>query len=87
MIEKDKTKQIKVLLSNTNTVQAGWAQAWNLSLPSYQRVLPGTSLAVQWLRLHASTAEGEGSIPGWGTKIPHAAQCSQNKQTKYLIIT
>ena len=28
---------------------------------------PGTSLAVQWLRLHASTAEGTGSISGRGT--------------------
>ena len=37
----------------------------------------GTSLAVQWLRLHASTAGGMGSIPGRGTKIPHAAQRSQ----------
>ena len=32
----------------------------------------GTSLAVQWLRLCASNAKGVGSIPGWGTKIPHA---------------
>ena len=29
---------------------------------------------VQWLRLHASNAGGAGSIPGWGTKIPHAAR-------------
>ena len=29
-----------------------------------------TSLAIQWLGLHASTAVGPGSIPGWGTKIP-----------------
>ena len=34
----------------------------------------GTSLAVQWLRLHASTAGGMCSIPGRGTKIPHAVQ-------------
>ena len=27
---------------------------------------------VQWLRLRATTAGGEGSIPGQGTKIPHA---------------
>ena len=33
----------------------------------------GTSLVVQWLRLHAHKAGGAGSIPGWGTKIPHAA--------------
>ena len=39
-----------------------------------------TSLAVQWLRLRASTAGGAGSIPGQGTKIPRASQCGQNKQ-------
>ena len=32
-----------------------------------------TSLVVQWLRLQASTAGGTDSIPGLGTKIPHAA--------------
>ena len=37
----------------------------------------GTSLAVQWLRLHASSAGGCGSIPGRGTKIPHAARRGQ----------
>ena len=31
-----------------------------------------TSLVVQWLRLRTSTAWGTGSIPGQGTKIPHA---------------
>ena len=40
----------------------------------------GTSLAVQWLRLHASTAEDIGSIPGWGIKISHAMQYSQKKR-------
>ena len=29
---------------------------------------PGTSLVVQWLRLHAPNAEGPGSIPGQGTR-------------------
>ena len=33
------------------------------------------SLAVQWLRLCASTAGGMGSIPGWGIKIPCAMEC------------
>ena len=37
----------------------------------------GTSLAVQLLRFHASITGGVGLIPGWGTKIPHAALCSQ----------
>ena len=44
-------------------------------------LLKGTSLVVQWLRLHASNAEGMGSIPGWGTKIPHAIRGVANKQT------
>ena len=35
------------------------------------------SLVVQWLGLHAFTAEGEGSIPGQGTKILQAMQCGQ----------
>ena len=42
----------------------------------------GTSLAVPWLRLRASNAwgvGGAGSIPGQGTKIPHAAQRGQEK--------
>ena len=41
----------------------------------------GTSLVVQWLRLHASMAGGVGSIPGQGTKIPHAAR-PKNKNKK-----
>ncbi|CAN0499760.1 unnamed protein product [Rangifer tarandus platyrhynchus] len=35
---------------------------------------PGSSLVVQWLGLHALSAEGPGSIPGWGIKIPQKAQ-------------
>ena len=42
----------------------------------YKRL--GTSLAVQWLRLHTSTIEGTGSTSGQGTKIPHAIQHGQN---------
>ena len=36
-------------------------------------MMSGTSLAVQWLRLHISNAGDTGSIPGQGTKIPHAS--------------
>ena len=39
----------------------------------------GTSLAVQWLRPHTSTAVGMGSVPGRGTKILHAVRCDQKK--------
>ena len=37
---------------------------------------------VQWLRLHAANAGGTGSIPGGGTKIPHAAWCGQKVKKK-----
>ena len=40
----------------------------------------GTSLAVQLLRLRASTAGGTCSIPGQGTKIPRDTQYSQKKK-------
>ena len=36
-------------------------------------------LVVRWLRFHASTARGTGSIPGLGARVPCAAQCSPQK--------
>ena len=42
------------------------------------------SLVVQWLKLQASNAEGTGSIPGRGTKIPHATWHGQ--KIKIIII-
>ena len=35
-----------------------------------------------WLRLHASSAGGAGSIPGRGIKIPHAVPHGQNNKQK-----
>ena len=43
------------------------------------KVWVGTSLAVQWLRLHASTAGGMGSIPGERTRILHACHTAKKK--------
>ena len=43
----------------------------------------GTSLAIQWLRLHASTAGGTGSIPGCGTNNPQAMWYGKKKKGKY----
>ena len=37
---------------------------------------------VQWLGLHAFTAEGQGSIPGWGTRIPQATRRGQKKKNR-----
>ena len=52
----------------------------------YKKVfLYGTSLAVQWLRLHASTAKGIGSVPTGETKIAHAL-CSMEKKKKTTVI-
>ena len=42
---------------------------------SSNRIDLGKSLAAQWLGLPALTAEGPGSVPGWG--IPQAAQRDQ----------
>jgi len=44
---------------------------------------PGNSMVVQCLGLCASTTGGVGSIPGQGSKIPHAAQ--QKKKKKEMI--
>ena len=52
---------------------------WNLFLLKSNT---GTSLAVQWLRLHTPNAGGTGLIPGWRTKIPHAAWCGLKKKKK-----
>ena len=40
----------------------------------------GTYLAVQWVRLGASTAGSMGSIPGRGTKISHATHSAAKKR-------
>ena len=37
-------------------------------------------MVVQWLRFHACIAGGVGSIPGQGTKIPHATGHSKKKK-------
>ena len=39
-----------------------------------------TSLVVQGLRLCPFNTGSVGSIPGWGTKIPHAMLCDQKKK-------
>ena len=38
--------------------------------PHLKKPSPGTSLVVQWLGLQAPIAEGLGSIPGQGTRLP-----------------
>ena len=36
----------------------------------------------RWLRLYASNAGGAVSVPGWGTKIPHAAWYGQKEEKR-----
>ena len=62
-----------------NTVTAPYVQDNHIFCYQNQ-VLLGTSLAVQWLRLHTSTSGVTGSIPGEGTKIPHAARHGQKRK-------
>ena len=45
----------------------------------------GNSPAIQWLGLHAFTAEGTGSIPGGGTEIAQAVHRSQKKQNSLKV--
>ena len=45
--------------------------------------LEGT-LAVQWIGLCASSTEGAGSVPGWGTKILHTTCHGQKKKENDL---
>ena len=42
----------------------------------------GTSLVVQWLRLCTYNAGCTGSVPDWGTKIPHASGHGQKKKRR-----
>ena len=44
----------------------------------------GNSLAVQWLKLHTSIAEGTGSILGQGTKILNAKWQKKKKISIFL---
>ena len=57
-------------------------KCWDDHKPKLKAKTIGISLAVQWLRLCPSTAEDAGSIPGQGTKIPHAIQCDHKKKKK-----
>ena len=45
-------------------------------------VSDGNSLAVQWLRLHTSTARDTGPIPGWGIKILHVMWQKKKKKKR-----
>jgi len=56
----------------------------DLQIFKFFKTVLGTSLEVQWLRLLASNAKGQGLIPGQGTIIPHAVQHGQKR--KFFLI-
>ena len=56
-----------------------WPEFWHLALSQERR---GTSLAVRWLKLSASTARGTSSIPGWITKIPQATRQKKTEKAR-----
>ena len=43
-------------------------------------------MVVNWIRLHASNARGEGSIPGQRTRIPHVVKSKKKKEHDNIII-
>ena len=47
-----------------------------------KQLLSGTPWVVQWLTLHAANAGSTDSVPGQGTKIPHAVQRGQKIEKK-----
>ena len=64
---------------------AWWAVPHVEKIITLHKIPLETSLVVQWLRLCPSTAGGTGSIPGWGTKIPHATQPKINQEGRLCL--
>ena len=50
----------------------------------FKKLILGTSLAGQQLRLQASTVGGTGLIPGQGTRMQHAMWCVQKEKKNSL---
>ena len=44
--------------------------------------IKGSSLAAEWLRLHVPNTRAMRSVPGWETKIPHAASKTNKPANK-----
>ena len=58
-------------------------QTLNICQVSLSKLNPRTSLAVQWLRLHASITGDAGSNAGRGSKAPQALRHGAQAQKKY----
>ena len=60
----------------------------SFSFPFPFKRIQGTSLVVQWLRLHAPNAGGPGSIPSQGTRshMPHLRNCLPQLKSLHVAI-
>ena len=77
------TIAVSVTESQTQSQRPGVPVCWEIRQSSARNTKNiGTFLVIQWLKIHASTAVGTGSIPGWGTKIQHALWCGQKIKTR-----
>ena len=74
---------LRLFSENTRSFFLLWCRSVTLyNFPI--KIVSGTSLAVQRLRLRASTAGGQGLISGRGTKIPQAKWCGR-KEKKIIL--
>ena len=80
LLKSVKMQQHPISLLENEISQVTTDTVWSHLYVESKKVNFGTSLAVQWLRLRASTAGGLGSIPGWGAKILHAVHRGQKKK-------
>ena len=72
------TIAVGVTESQTQSQRPGVPVCWEVRQSSARNTKNiGTFLAIQWLRIHASTAVGTGSMPAWRTKIQLAVWCGQ----------
>ena len=62
------SRELVVSPSSGPGLGQGWGRCLEI-MPSLSEPGWGNSLVVQWLELRVFTAEGEGTIPGWETKI------------------
>ena len=63
--------EILCLMNKSNLTREIRAGDRNLAVSSIQilfKTMGGTSLVVQWVRIHTPNAGGQDSIPGWGTR-------------------
>ena len=74
-----KNRSIRISRAITNFYEAG---PMSPPLDKILKCMVGTSLVLQWLRLHAPSARDMGSIPCRGTKISSAIQSIQKRKGK-----